>query len=273
MLPQEQNLGRGASTVQGDSWTRWLHEIRTLELMRTMGHVPLAWDSTALEIGSGDGLQLDLLRKRFRCVFGIDPENIPKSRGSFAKSEAEALPFPNRSFDLVISSNVVEHLADRQRAMAEVRRVLRAGGYSAHIVPTRTWKLTSLALNPLGYPLRVAEKWLAHRRLRSAGSKADHVEDISLPDPGLLKVAQRWVLPPIHGTFSSHASEFRSFGRTEWTRTFALDGFKFIAEVPLLFYTQFGFFRSHFVPMRISLAHLGLASSRAFIYQMAAPPQ
>ena len=50
--------------------------------------------------------------------------------------------------------------------MEEVRRVLRPGGYAAHVVPTRTWKFTSLALNPVGYPFRVIEKWQTRRHLR-----------------------------------------------------------------------------------------------------------
>ena len=120
-----------------------------------------------LEIGAGDGFQLELLKNRFERVFAVDPEVTPAAANGFAKCVAEALPFRDGSFDLVISSSVVEHLADRQRAFAEMRRVLRPGAYAAHIVPTRWWKLTSLVFNPLGYPLRVWEKWQAHRKLQN----------------------------------------------------------------------------------------------------------
>jgi SAM-dependent methyltransferase len=267
MLPQEQNLSRDACAIEGRSWTRWLHEIRRIEFVRTMRYVPLGPDSTVLELGCGEGFQLDLLRERFRRVFAVDPEAIPDSRTGFAKCVAEALPFPDRFFDLVVSSSVTEHLTDRQRAMEEVRRVLRPGGYAAHVVPTRLWKFTSLALNPLGYPLRVIEKWYARRRLRHDGIGTGRARLRELPTPGMPRVLGRWLFPPIHGTFSSHTAEYRSYGRQQWIRAFALQGFKFVAELPLLFYTPFGFCRFRLVPQRVWAAYHGFASTRAFIFQ------
>jgi len=267
VLPQEQNPGRGACTIQGDSRTRWLHEIRRIEFVRTMRHVPLGRDSTVLELGCGDGFQLDLLRERFGRVFAVDPEVIPDSTGGFAKCMAEALPFPDRSFDFVISSCVTEHLSDRRRAMEEVRRLLRPGGYAAHIVPTRMWKFASLALNPFGYPLEVVEKWVACRRLRVDEARTGRAPLYKLASPRMCRVLRRWPLPPIHGTYPSHMAEYRSYGRQQWIRTFALQGFKFVADVPLLFYTPFGFCRFRLIPRRVWAADHDFPSTRAFILQ------
>ncbi len=267
MLPQEQNLGRGSCAVQGDSWTRWLHAVREMEFARAMQHVPLGRESTVLEIGCGVGLQLNLLRRRFERVFAIDPATVPDSRQGFALSVAEELPFRDQSFDLVISSSVIEHLTNRPRAMAEVRRVLRPGGFAVHIVPCRVWKFTSLVLNPVGYPMRVAEKWLARRKARKAGPAAGLPS--TDPPPGFLRVLWRWFRPPIHGTFPSHLAECRSFGRKQWRQTFALPGLQPVAEVPLLFFTQFGFLRFHFTSARIWAAKHGFASTLAYIFQMA----
>lgn len=43
-------------------------------------------------------------------------------------ADARALPFGDRHFDLVTSSHMLEHLADPQPALGEMRRVLRPGG-------------------------------------------------------------------------------------------------------------------------------------------------
>lgn len=234
--------------------------------------VPIGQDSTVLELGCGDGFQLDLLRERFGRVLAVDPEAIPDSRGGFVKSMAETLPFPDSLFDLVISSNVTEHLIDRQRAMEEVRRVLRPGGYAVHVVPTHIWKFASLALNPLGYPIRVFEKWLASRRLRREIIGTSQARPGALRTPGVLQVLGRWFYPPIHGTFSSHLAEYQSYARKQWIRTFALQGLRFVAEIPLLFYTQFGICRFRLVPARQWAAHHDAASSRAFIFQKGKRP-
>jgi SAM-dependent methyltransferase len=45
-----------------------------------------------------------------------------------ARAEAESLPFPGESFDLVLGHAVLHHLPDLGKAFAEFRRVLRPGG-------------------------------------------------------------------------------------------------------------------------------------------------
>ncbi|MDB5693701.1 MAG: Methyltransferase type 11 [Alphaproteobacteria bacterium] len=47
------------------------------------------------------------------------------------------LPYPDATFDHVLSVEVLEHVDDRQAVFAEIRRVLKPGGTSAHIYPGR----------------------------------------------------------------------------------------------------------------------------------------
>jgi SAM-dependent methyltransferase len=48
---------------------------------------------------------------------------------------AEALPFPDSSFDLVILDNVLEHVTDRPQTLREIRRVLRPDGLLYMVTP------------------------------------------------------------------------------------------------------------------------------------------
>ncbi len=62
-------------------------------------------------------------------------EAPPSSPGHALGADALRLPFRAASFDRVIAAEVLEHLPDDHRAMAELARVLRPGGTMAVTVP------------------------------------------------------------------------------------------------------------------------------------------
>jgi ubiquinone/menaquinone biosynthesis C-methylase UbiE len=51
-----------------------------------------------------------------------------RRRPTFVVADAASMPFPDASFDVVVSSFAVHHWPDRQAGLAEVMRVLRPGG-------------------------------------------------------------------------------------------------------------------------------------------------
>lgn len=248
-------------SLEGDSWTRWTHEVRRIEFNGMVGYIPLGDDSTVLELGCGDGFQLGLLRARFARVLAIDPENAPACSEGFVFASAEALPFGDATFDSIVSNCVLEHLEDRPRGISEAVRVLRPGGYMAHVVPSRYWKATSLVFNPIGYPLRVLEKWKAWRQASGDRPSSGVARGAR---PGILQVLGRWIYPPIHGTYTSHLAEYQSYGRDRWLETFRHPQLSHVADAPLVCATQFGFLRFRFLRWRKWLAGQGLSSSRVF---------
>jgi SAM-dependent methyltransferase len=122
------------------------------------------WDGLkVLEIGCGQGALVNHLSGRGASMVGVDmsPASLRRAAAGahelgleqhvrLLQADAERLPFPDATFDRVVSFGVLHHTPDTSHAVAELRRVLRPEG-RAIVMLYRT-----------GNP-----KWLATRVLRS----------------------------------------------------------------------------------------------------------
>jgi SAM-dependent methyltransferase len=98
-----------------------------------------------LEIGAGGGFTLERLHEMgFSRLAGLDltDSTLAAMRGrvpaaQLVAADAEALPFRTGSFDLLLSSDVVEHLPALEKHFAEAARLLTDGGYYLFKTPNR----------------------------------------------------------------------------------------------------------------------------------------
>lgn len=96
----------------------------------------LQWrgDERVLDIGSGVGSYFDCLRQDWPDVsyYAIDqsPGMLRQhpARGVLAVADAQALPFADHSFDVVMANHMLYHVPDIERAVLEARRVLKPDG-------------------------------------------------------------------------------------------------------------------------------------------------
>jgi ubiquinone/menaquinone biosynthesis C-methylase UbiE len=86
-----------------------------------------------------------------------------------ARCDAQALPFPDDSFDLVFGHAVLHHLPDLDAAFREFRRVLKPGGRVAFCGEPSEYG-DRLARVPKRAAMRVAPAW---RRLLGVGKRVD----------------------------------------------------------------------------------------------------
>jgi ubiquinone/menaquinone biosynthesis C-methylase UbiE len=105
-------------------------------------HVPLAGVQRALDVGCGTGFPLIELAERLgptAHVDGIDPWSLALQRAAekiaaratpnvtLHEGSASSLPFPDATFDLIVSNLGINNFDDCVSVMHECRRVARAG--------------------------------------------------------------------------------------------------------------------------------------------------
>jgi SAM-dependent methyltransferase len=103
-------------------------------------HLGRLTDKIFLDLGCGTGLTVDTIASRFAFGVGLDRSRgmiqaaQPGGNRAFVLGDAGALPFPNRSFDLIFSLTMLHHLRDPElrEMFRESRRVLRPGGLAVH---------------------------------------------------------------------------------------------------------------------------------------------
>ena len=83
-----------------------------------------------LDVGCGVGMYTAAFLRETPCVFGVEVERerALEARGRAAgvvQAPGEGLPFPDATFDVVFSHEVLEHVADDRACVAEMVRVTR----------------------------------------------------------------------------------------------------------------------------------------------------
>jgi ubiquinone/menaquinone biosynthesis C-methylase UbiE len=121
-------------------------------LSASQGHL----NGQVLENGCGVGMYLEHLAHQVGSIIGLeyDPE---RARQAYARiprvivAAAEELPFLGRTFDVILSHEVLEHVRDDRQSIEEMVRVLKPGGIILLFVPNR------------GYPFETHGMYWHHR--------------------------------------------------------------------------------------------------------------
>jgi len=114
-------------------------------------------------------------------------EIAPESFGGVMRGDATRLPFPDATFDRIVTSEVLEHIQDDVSAIAEFERVLKPGGTLAVTVPT--W-----------YPEKI--DWMLSDEYHAPKSPGGHVRIYSATE---LKAKLRTAGLRVRGSHRAHA--------------------------------------------------------------------
>ncbi len=107
-------------------------------------------EGRVIEVGCGGGYGTHLLSGRVREIVGLDIDRraiayVSHRYGSencrFLAYDGVTLPFEEAGFDAAISFQVIEHVEDDRRYVAELCRMLRPGGILLLTTPNKTHRL------------------------------------------------------------------------------------------------------------------------------------
>jgi ubiquinone/menaquinone biosynthesis C-methylase UbiE len=208
-----------------------LHEIRDAEIDMIMARFPAG--ARILEIGAGTGRQALAIRNRGFEVEAIEiPDSNYREHQAFPITayDGREIPFPDASFDVVFSSNVLEHVRDLAALEAEIKRVLRPGGFCVHVMPTHIWRLwCTLA----AFPASVQKVAALARTPRPSGRFLATVRWAL----GTIVRSIGTLLHPFvqgrHGERGVWLSEFWLFRPAVWRRHFLRSGFEIVRDEPM----------------------------------------
>jgi len=180
-----------------------------------------------LEIGAGAGWQAKALADAGYEVKAIDlpassdiSNHARKRDWPIIDYDGSQIPFGDGSFDIIYSSNVLEHVVELDRLTADMKRVLRPGGLALHLVPNGNWRVLSLISY---YPAQAidAVRWLRRRKPSAPMNRPVEGSPLSL----MAKAARR-LLPHAHGSSGNALSEIKRFSKARWDEHFARTGWE-----------------------------------------------
>jgi 2-polyprenyl-3-methyl-5-hydroxy-6-metoxy-1,4-benzoquinol methylase len=219
-----------------------LRTIREHEVEQILALLPPG--ASVLEVGGGAGWQALVLADR-----GYRVEAIDLARSQYREErvwpvlsyDGVHIPFPERHFDVVFSSNVLEHVESLEALMAEMRRVLKADGFGIHLLPTSSWRIWATVSHYLISMARLVSR-LRARDAPQARPAPRPAADGEAANPATARARRpgQSLFPPPHGARGNFMTEIYWFSRARWRRFFRRAGWEVVRCFPnRLFYTRF----------------------------------
>lgn len=251
-------------------YSGYLRKFELDALMSTFGEDEF---EAILELGCGNGQQTFNLSSYGKSIIAIDLNEklLPSTTNkniTFMKGDAQDLSvFAEKTFELVFSSNLLEHLGDISRCLSECKRVLMDSGAMVHSVPNQVWKAFNTILF---YPSLVSAFISKVKRMARSDSNEETRSVLNKPVGRKLddnmkpteKTLAKKLLPRIHGISRSHVQEFIAWRQKNWIEFFDNAGLVVERTIHLPFYYGHG--------LNLVAAHIignlaGLSASTGYI--------
>lgn len=185
--------------------------------------------SRVLEVGAGAGWQAAILAEAGHRVTAIDiPDGKYDEIAVFpiVKYDGDRFSFPARSFDVVFSSNVLEHVADLEVLLMEVKRVLEPNGIAVFVLPTPTWRIWTILAHYPEVLRRMTKRLRREKQSIARDSRSSLLAGKSGPALSFRQKFKACIFPSRHGVRGNFLTEIYYFSRVFWYGVFRKAGFE-----------------------------------------------
>ncbi len=258
-----------------------LHQYRKEEIIRIFkGSLDNRFEN-ALELGAGDGFQSELLVRYTKNLISIDinPHKLLLENSKFIKykiCDAEEIGsiFNKNQFDLIFSSNLLEHLPDPEKTLNSVYDLLKKGGITIHIIPNFFFKLTHLLLLipklilEFLKSLQVEYGFLNSMKFLIGAKREQILQEKKIYNDNLKIYRQikphvyRLIIPEPHGVSSNNLNEFFAFSKKRWKKLFKKSKLELLIIMKGPVFSAYGF---GFKTLRKILSRLEFSSEYVYI--------
>lgn len=222
-----------------------LHELRNFELSYVLNKLSLKETTNILDFGAGDGFIIKLMKDNgFENIHGIDIYNSNyKPDTNILSYSGNIDDFPlNKCYDVIFSSNVLEHIENQEEYLILFNKILNKNGLQIHVMPTHYWKFwnslfyyysLSKLIFKLIFKIKVQKK-----------SKKNYKKDVNSG----LKQSPFFI--GRHGSIGSTFDEFFLFNPKNYFKILSKLDFKFKSfKIPIIYSGHYFF--GKFLPLSL----------------------
>lgn len=143
----------------GERYIPWMDvgEVHYNHLHRYLFAAQYCTNKRVLDLGCGEGYGSNILSKYASAVVGVDIDEATINHAAakyreikikFVQSSVLEVPFRNHEFDVVVSYEVLEHIEEHDRYIAEIKRLLKPEGIFFVLTPNKLVYTDPNAVNP-----------------------------------------------------------------------------------------------------------------------------
>ena len=199
--------------------SEYTHKYKKKELGAVFSRCPERLFPMALELGAGDGFQATLLTRYVSKLISteLNPDilknkNTESIEHRVCDAEEAVNMFDKKQFDLIFSSNLLEHLHDPSRALSGIHGLLKDDGVTIHIMPNPFWKLCHMLFYIPNRCLIALERMLNNKPMRKSNLSKTRSTQKSL--------THRLLTLKPHGASKGNIEEFLKFTKSRWVKEF-----------------------------------------------------